>query len=290
MAFPDWPLSNGSLNPTGWTHNFMMLLEHGHRLSAGLVATLVTVLFFVVLRNRDRLPTAAFKLALWALVGVILQAILGGLRVKLNPLGLGVATTFRVFHGCVAQMELCLLVALAAVLSPIWRQLVPKPSFQKVARLGWLTAGFIFLQLIVGATMRHLGAGLAIPTFPLTPEGSFMPRVHNAYIDLNFTHTRLVAFLVVVHVLLLVRRAVASGEIRLARPAWLLLALLAGQITLGILVIWNLRPPLLTTFHVVNGAALLATTILIAVRAGHGARVDAPVEPGTSLPLREVTA
>ena len=58
--------------------------------------------------------------------------------------------------------------------------------------------GFVFLQLIAGATMRHLGVGLVIPTYPLTPEGGIMPKVHNAYIDLNFTHTRFLALLVAI--------------------------------------------------------------------------------------------
>ena len=290
MAFADWPLSNGSLNPTGWTHNFMMLLEHGHRLTAGLVASLVTVLFVWVLRRRETLPRLAFGLSLWAFVGVLVQALLGGLRVKLNFEGLAVATTFRVLHGCTAQIELCLLVSLAAVLSPVWPRVVPQAAFRKVSRLGWLTVGFIFTQLMVGAIMRHLGVGLVIPTFPLTPGGTFLPKVHNAFIDLNFTHTRVLAFLVTVHVLLLARRAFLSGERHLARPAGLLIVLLAVQITLGMLVIWHGRPAVITTLHVVNGAALLATTVLVAVRAGHGAWIASPRESGSTISLREATA
>ena len=290
MAFADWPLSNGSLNPAGWTHNFMMLLEHGHRLTAGLVSTLVIGLFVWVLRRRETLPRPAFGLSICAVVGVLFQAVLGGLRVLLNSKGLAIATTFRVLHGCTAQIELCLLVSLAAVLSPVWPKMVPQAAFRKVARLGWLTVGFIFTQLIVGAIMRHLGAGLAIPTFPLTPEGTFVPKVHNAFIDLNFTHTRILAFLVTVHVLLLARRALVSGERHLARPAGLLIVLLGVQVTLGMLVIWQLRPAVLTTLHVVNGAALLATTVLVAVRAGHGAWVAAPHEAGPTISLREATA
>ena len=276
MAFPDWPLSNGSLNPAGWWQNFMMRLEHGHRLTAGLVTILVLILFFWIRDCRRTLPRPAFGLSIAAVIGVFSQAILGGLRVLLNSDGLAVATTFRVLHGCFAQIELCLVVALAAVVSPLWLRLVPQPSFRKVARLGWLTAGFIFCQLIVGAIMRHIGAGLAIPTFPLTPEGSFMPKVHNAFIDLNFTHTRFLAALVAIHVLLLALRAWRTGEARLSRPASLLVVLLLAQIGMGVSVILEHRPPLLTTLHVVNGAALLATAILIIVRARRGAVEDAP--------------
>ena len=295
MAFPDWPLSNGSLNPTGWWQNFMMRLEHGHRLTAGTLMTLVLIQFFWILSRRRDLPRAAMGLSIGALIGVFSQAILGGLRVILDPQGTAattstIATTFRVLHGCFAQIELCLVVSLAAVLSPAWSQIVVQPTFRKVARLGWLTAGFVFLQLMVGATMRHLGAGLAIPTYPLTPEGGFMPKVHNAYVDLNFTHTRFLALLVVIHVLLLARRAIVSGEARLARPAMLLLGLLVAQVLLGMFVIWHLRPPVLTTLHVVNGAAVLATTVFIAVRASHAPKTDANNESPSSYPLTEAHA
>lgn len=272
MAFPDWPLSNGSLNPDGWLTDFFMLLEHGHRLTAGLVATLVAVQLFWVARVRRTLPKAAFALALWALIGVLAQAVLGGLRVVLDPQGIAassaqIATTFRVLHGCFAQVELCLVVALAAQLSPAWLRIKATPAFCDVARLAWITASVVFVQLIVGATMRHLGAGLAIPTFPLTPDGSFMPKIHGALVDLNFTHTRLGALVVTGFVGWLIVRAWRQSATLLARPAALLFALLTAQVALGMFVIWNLRPPLLTTLHVVNGAALLATTVLLAVRA-----------------------
>ncbi len=295
MAFSGWPLSNGSLNPAGWWSNSMMRLEHGHRLTAGLVTTLILILFFWVLRRRSALPRAAFGLALGAVIGVFAQALLGGLRVILDPQGTAatnstIATIFRVLHGCCAQVELCVVVSLAAVLSPVWLQIVVQPSFRKVARLGWITAGIVFLQLIVGATMRHMGAGLAIPSFPLTPDGGFMPKVHNVYIDLNFTHTRFLAAIVAIHVLLLARRAIVSGETRLSRPAILLFALLVAQVVLGMFVIWDLRPPFLTTIHVVNGAALLATTVLVAVRASRGEAADSMGESAARLNLRGATA
>jgi heme a synthase len=295
MAFADWPLSNGSLNPQGWWQNFMMRLEHGHRLTAGTVMMLVIMLFVWTLLRRWTLPRASVGLAAAALVGVFSQAILGGLRVILDPQGIAattgaIATTFRVLHGCFAQVELCLVVALAAVLSPVWPRLVTQPRFRKVMRLGWLTSGFIFLQLIVGATMRHLGAGLAIPTYPLMFDGAIMPKVHNAYVDLNFTHTRVLALLVTVHVLLLARRALVSGEARLARPAVLLVGLLVAQVALGMLVIWHLRPPMLTTLHVVNGAAVFATTVFIAVRASRASAAVAEDESAAPFHLTEAAA
>ncbi len=294
MAFPDWPLSNGSLNPSGWLTNFFMFLEHGHRLTAGLVATLVAVLFAWVWVRRAVLPRGAFALAGFALAGVLAQAVLGGLRVILDPQGIAAAptsstaTTFRVLHGCVAQIDLCLLVALAAILSPAWSEIRPAPRMRGIAKLGRIAVALIFVQLIVGAAMRHLGAGLAIPTFPqANPDGSWMPHVHNAYVDLNFTHTRFGS--VVITLLLLHLGASAfrksDGDARIARPAALLGALILVQFTLGMFVIWTQKQqPLITTLHVVNGAAVLATCLLLTMRAFRAAYLETrPVARGSEV-------
>jgi heme A synthase len=45
MAFADWPLSNGSVNPPGWLYVSPQRLEHGHRLLASTVGFLVLALF-----------------------------------------------------------------------------------------------------------------------------------------------------------------------------------------------------------------------------------------------------
>ncbi len=327
MAFPDWPLSSGSLNPDGWWEDVMQRLEHGHRLLAESVALLIGILCAWVWQSRWSIPIAfAVSLALavaakmtgadpsvvahtglwsaavtfafillsrahradfvhppavrWvafaAFLGVLAQAIMGGLRVTIesggNP---AFATAFRVAHGCFAQIELSLIVALATMLSPAWRRLGCMAGGRSVAVLAWVTVGLIFMQLVVGASMRHLGAGLAIPMWPqATASGQLLPEVHNTFVDLNFTHTRVGAVLVTLIVLALALRAVghAGGEVRIIRPAALLIALVAAQFALGVLVIWKLRHPVITTLHVVNGAALLATTVLLAVRAGRTAR------------------
>jgi cytochrome c oxidase assembly protein subunit 15 len=283
MAFPDWPLSNGSLNPAGWWTNLVMRLEHGHRLTAGVVASCVVVLFIWSWLERRRVPRGTVALALAALIGVLAQAVLGGLRVILDPQGIAAttsntATIFRVLHGCVAQIELCLLVALAAIVSPVRMRLTANLALRGVVRLGWITAACIFLQLLLGATMRHLGAGLAIPTFPQAmPDGGWMPKVHNLFVDLNFTHTRVGALVVTVLVVALAVWVLrnAGGDRLIARPALLLFLLLAAQLTLGVFVIWQLRPPMLTTLHVVNGAVLLATTVLLNLRTGRAVALSA---------------
>lgn len=342
MAFPDWPLSHGSVNPDGWWENVMQRLEHGHRLTAESVALLIGILCAWVWRSKWSIPIAfgvsialavAAKFAgaepgvvahvglwssaitfaliiLWradradhahpavvrwlafaAFLGVLAQAVMGGLRVTIEAGGdPHTAIAFRVVHGCFAHLELSLVVAIAAMLSPVWPQIEKFAGARSIAILGWVTAGFIFLQLVVGATMRHRGAGLAIPTWPQArPDGGWMPQTHNAFVDLNFTHTRAGAVLVSLLVLVLGLRAVgfAGGNVRIIRPAALLLVLVAAQFTLGVVVIWKLRPPLLTTLHVVNGAALLATAVLLAVRAGRGTRRDSQAN---AQPVEEAVA
>src|SRR5882757_4704665 len=54
MAFPDWPLSNGSLNPIGWLDNLSMFAEHSHRISAEIMSTITIILAFWLQRTEAR--------------------------------------------------------------------------------------------------------------------------------------------------------------------------------------------------------------------------------------------
>ena len=187
MSVPDWPLSFGSVNPAGWWGNLPVRLEHSHRLVASTLGLCVIALSIVVFLDAG--ARHARVLAVFAVVGVILQGILGGLRVTQETAGnLKGAMALRIFHGCVAPVEVCLLVALAIVLSPRWFGWPPLAPLPR--KLAWVTTGAIYVQLAFGAAMRHLGAGLAIPTFPAAnSRGGFMPAVHGPLTDINFTHT-----------------------------------------------------------------------------------------------------
>src|SRR4051812_22605708 len=72
MAFPDWPLSNGSLNPIGWLDNLSYFAEHSHRLSAAVMSTVTIVLAVWIWRVETR--TWLRKLAWFAVVLVLVQA------------------------------------------------------------------------------------------------------------------------------------------------------------------------------------------------------------------------
>ena len=229
--------------------------------------------------SRSRVPatTRAVRwLAFAAFIGVGLQATFGGLRVTMETANhLRSALALRIVHGCTAQAELCLLVAVAAQLSRSWIEGVwklPGLRLKAVRFLAWLTVAAVYGQLILGATLRHLGAGLAIPTFPAAdPNGGFLPDDHNLFVDLHFTHSRVGAvfltLLILTLALLVLRRA--RGDRRLTSPATGLLGLLCVQLSLGMAVILYLKPITLTTFHVLNGAAVLALSLLLALRASH---------------------
>jgi cytochrome c oxidase assembly protein subunit 15 len=216
---------------------------------------------------------SARKLALAAFVLVCCQATLGGLRVTRETAGaIGVAEVLRIVHGCVAQAFLMLLVALSVRISmaqaPSGDSKDSSAGVPNPLRTVWTAVALVYMQLIFGATMRHLGAGLAIPTFPAAdPSGSWVPKVHSFYTDLNFTHTRLGAFVVgcaVLWAVLKVGRFSASNA-TLSRAAIRSGLLVLAQIGLGILVILHQKPRTLATLHVVLGAALLASVTAMAV-------------------------
>ena len=81
MAFPDWPLSNGSINPLGWLEDLSMFAEHSHRLTGALMG-LITVTLAIWLWRREDRPWLR-QLGWWALAIVSLQGVIGGQRVKL---------------------------------------------------------------------------------------------------------------------------------------------------------------------------------------------------------------
>ena len=214
-------------------------------------------------------------LVLLAYISVCIQATLGGLRVTQETAGqLDSALVFRVVHGCFAQFFLALTIVLATRLSPRWNALSDGPdvaSAGKIQRMAFAAIGLYFIQLALAATLRHSGAGLIIPVWPAArPDGGWLPVAWSPLVVISFLHTRVIAFLMVGHVIGLGIRTMRSavGQPLLRRPGIALLALVALQFLLGAMVIWKGRHPHVTTVHVFNGAAILATSVLLATRAG----------------------
>jgi len=146
--------------------------------------------------------------------------------------------------------------------------------------LAALTTTVVFAQIVVGALMRHMKAGLAIPDFPLS-FGRLVPPLATPLIAVNFVH-RVGALLVVVLVGWTAVR-VAADAVTLRRLALQAVVLVGLQITLGALTIWSARAVLPTTTHLVVGATLLATCLVLTLRLERLERVDAAPLPAPQL-------
>ncbi|MGB6554657.1 MAG: COX15/CtaA family protein [Candidatus Binataceae bacterium] len=262
LAVPDWPLAFGKLIPA-WQGGIRF--EFGHRVVAAIVVTLTLILMAWAWRVEPRRWVRNTILAAFGLI--IVQAILGGITVLFElPLPIAVA------HAGTAQAFFCLMVSIAIFTNPRWTRTThrsERPARIPLAMLAGITTAVIYLQILVGAVMRHLGAGLAIPDFPLA-FGQLIPPYWNEYIAVNFAH-RCGAVLVTIMVLWTVARVLRShrDEPELRHPALGLFLLLVMQICLGAITIWSGRAVIPTTSHVLIGAAVLATSLTIAIRAYH---------------------
>lgn len=263
-----------------------------HHLTRGLIIMHVNIwsfaLAFVIallMADRDRWRYGEPWLQ-WVGFGAFLlvcvQGTLGGLRVT------EMSIVLAMVHACTAQLFLCLAIAIAAALSPRWpREVFPTRASRRgvpaVQALGWILVAAIYCQLMIGAVVRHLHAGLSIPTFPLA-FGQLVPPMINERVAVHFAHRvgALVVTLLAAALAAIIFTA-ARRHARLTRCAIGLIAALAAQIALGASVIWLRRDPVITSLHVVNGAVVLGTALLLAMRA---TRLNILLQP-VSQPVRQ---
>lgn len=265
LATADWPLTEGRFLPkieflgisTGVDMVGNLFWEHGHRMVATTVGFLTIVLVVLLHAREKRLWVR--RLGLAALAGVIAQGLLGGLTVKLM-LPLAVSTA----HATLAQLFFCTTVSLAVFTSKSWlegRSTIEEQGTVPVRYLCVAAVAAIFLQLILGATLRHS----ATWDKPL-PTSLLLTHIGGAIS---------VALLVGSASLTVMRRH--GTEKFLVRPAQIALALLVVQLLLGVSAYWvrTLSPndpqplPLMvgtTVAHVACGALVFATMIVLTLR------------------------
>jgi len=254
LATSDWPLSNGQVFPKMVGNLFW---EHGHRMVATTVGLLTIVLMVYVLRKEKR--SWVRKLGVLALVGVIAQGLLGGLTVKLMlPLAVSAA------HATLAQLFFCTTVSLAVFTSNSWMQATPLAEEKGSLPLRSLcTAALvtIFLQLILGATLRHSA----------TWDKELPTELILAHVGGAFAVTLILGSAA----LTTLRRH--KGVTFMTRPAVLALSLLVVQLFLGLTAYLAraaspfdpqpLNPMVgITVAHVACGALVFATTIVLTLR------------------------
>jgi cytochrome c oxidase assembly protein subunit 15 len=160
----------------------------------------------------------------------------------------------------------CCTVAIALATSPGWKagSAVNDRSLQGVAAI---STAIIYVQILLGATMRHTDAGLAIPDFPFA-FGQLIPPAWNPQIAIHYSH-RVGALIVSAFVLATAGHVLYHHRRRseLRNPALVLLVLLTVQITLGALTVLSGKQYVINSLHVVTGALVLGTSLVLALRA-----------------------
>ena len=266
LSVPDWPTTYGwnmfTFPFSKWVGG--IFYEHSHRLVASFVGFLTVVLTVWVWLKEKRAWVRWLSAA--ALAAVILQGLLGGLTVRLF-LPAWVST----LHACLAQAFFCLVIAMAVFTSPQWKRGLPliKSHAESVPlqTLCAMTTAAVYVQLILGALMRHTNAGLAIPDFPLA-LGHIIPPFTSNKVIIHFAHR--VGALLVTSVILWTFSRIArsySDHRLLFRPALVMLVLLGVQLTLGAVTVWSAKAVVPTTAHVLTGALVLGTSFLLTLRA-----------------------
>ncbi len=285
MAVPDWPTTYGYnmffFPFSKWVGG--IFYEHSHRLVASGVGFMTIVLALGLWLRESR--SWVRWLGVIALMGVIGQGVLGGLRVTESMPELGI------FHAALAQLFLALVAAIALFTSPWWRE--TRESVPQAGELrpyySWISA-LIFLQLMVAATMRHQHAGLAITDFPLAygqlwPDMSSdaMARYNQVRAELHINPAtpfqiglqmvhRLLAVGISVFVFAFAWRTVARIGWRapLSKLCLLQAGLIITQVLLGAATIWTNKSADITTAHVAVGALIfLVSVILVLVSTRH---------------------
>ena len=267
MAFLDWPLSNGSLNPENWIQQKDMLAEHSHRLLGQIIGILSLTLLCLMWLKESRVWVRTLSRIL--VLVVILQGLLGGARVVFDRLNIQtdnnlIAQIFAVIHACGAMVALGILVVLTLGSSRAWIEresgLIKKVP-DSIRLWGIASTVIIFLQILIGAVMRHAEAGLAIAKFPLAQPGSLLPAYWNFGVGIHFAH-RVGAVVVTIVLLTYLSKLWANANTRKAFAPGILavLGLLFLQVWLGAQTIWTVRNVYVATIHHLAGAFLLAST------------------------------
>jgi heme a synthase len=192
-----------------------------------------------------------------------------------------------IFHACLAQGYLGILIVITLATSRLWTRISGNSSLPaRVRALSRVVIGttlVIYLQLGLGATMRHQHRDLSILDFPFA-YGKIIPDTSEArlaqinswrdaralsdvtpfHIWLQLTH-RFVAVAIaagVIAALFLARRTGPNaGMLSRWADAWFLL--LACQITLGAWVIWSNKAADIATAHVAVGATMFALGVTL---------------------------
>jgi len=278
LAVPDWPLSYGMFFPPMIGGVFY---EHGHRMVATGVGffTLLLAIWLGIKESRRWVRNLGYC----ALAAVIVQGLLGGITVLFF-----LPTPISVIHGILAQIffVLTIIIAYSQSKERCKREFIRMDAQGKFLKLISFWTLLIFIQLILGAIMRHTESGLAIPDFPKM-GGTWIPMFNSQMINTinqwrfennfdpvtqiqiiyHFFH-RLGALIIVIVFCILnfvtIRNYCTHKSIR-TTLIWLDFFVIF-QIFLGISTVLSQKSPQITSLHVVTGALILGLSVLLFLR------------------------
>jgi len=284
MAVPDWPTTYGyNMFAFPFSQWFFtgtgIFYEHSHRLVASGVGFLTIILTVWLWLKEERRWLR--WLGVIALFLVCVQGLLGGLRVTLYKDELGI------FHATLAQLYFLLICAIAFFLGRTWQRLVKAresvqfhPLFRRVLLA---STALILLQLVLGATMRHQHAGLAVPDFPLAygkvwppTDAAFLEEANRkrhdhrdfhaitaAHIYLHMSHRISAAAILVLVGACAVLSAKGQGGKRVVTLTRIWFGLILFQGFLGAYTVWSNKAADIATAHVAVGALSLVFGALL---------------------------
>jgi heme a synthase len=264
MAVPDWPTSFQSYDPFNpwpeWWTITPVLAEHGHRL-LGMLVGLMTMILAIWTGIADPRRWMRY-LGYAALVLVIFQGVLGGLRVVFVSLNLAMV------HAAFAQIFFATAMAMTLFVSRGWleaRDVLPPSRPTRNLRLwAWIAVGVLYMQIVLGVLLRHPGTGL----------DPMLAMMHIAGAMLSLA--------VIIYVLIRTRRDFGDARYLRQAVAWLIGAVLF-QIALGFTAYFVILDELgmiepsnfqvvINSLHLVVGAFLFSATVIVALIAARRGR------------------
>jgi len=281
LSVPDWPTTYGKQMFAFPLSDMVggIFYEHGHRIIATIVG------FFTMIQaiwlGFSNQPKWLKKLGFFALAIVIIQGLFGGITVLffLPPL-------VSIVHGILAQTFFIMTIIIAYSMSQERENRIDNGMGQSIQKGASLMGGFVYIQLILGALMRHTASGLAIPDFP-TVGGMWIPTFSSEMIE-NINYILFDLDLdsvskgqVIIHFIHRLGAVIITGTIgyfyakygetiiasQRSKAVFIsIIAIVIIQFSLGVLTVLSARSPYIASFHVVTGAALLGLCTLFLLK------------------------
>ena len=248
LACPDWPLCHGKIIPPP---RFDIYMEWMHR-NIGLVATIF--LFILSYKRFRNYPGSARSIPVITIFLLLFQIVLGGIVVLWE-----LPVDFTTVHFANALIIFALVFYMAFFDG---KEKMPSFSIEGPSSLFVILGLMVFCQAVLGAYVRHSGAGLACPDFPEC-LGYWIPPQLSGIVLVHFSH-RILAYLILISVAILYALSYFSSGLSANRSKIsVLLGLIFLQIILGVSVIHSKLFFLTTALHL-SIALLILSTVLYA--------------------------